>query len=142
MSDPVNRVMSPGSCVLVNEDGVELKVIGVRADVSVVGSVTAVAGGDWRTMGAGGATRTIGAAAWVAATSVIPMSIMFTSAGSGPSSIGLRIGTVGEGSAAMPPVRIDVDTALLGLLESSPLVSADVETLDMRSPLPEKEGRL
>src|ERR1022692_4029468 len=53
MSDPVNRVMSPGSCVLVNDEGVELKVTGLRAEVRVVGSVTAVEGGAWRVIGAG-----------------------------------------------------------------------------------------
>ena len=42
----------------------------------------------------------------------------------------------------MPPVSIDVDTALLGLLESSPPVSVDVEMLgiDMKGPLPEKKA--
>src|ERR1017187_6876106 len=119
MSDPVNRVMSPGSCVLVSDEGVVLKVTGLRAEVRVVGSVTAAAGG----------------AAW---TSVV----MMTGTGPGSCSLGLRVGTVGEGSAAMPPVSIDVDTALLGLLESSPLVSVDVEMLgiDMKGPLPEKKA--
>src|ERR1039458_10536049 len=63
MSDPVNRVMSPGSCVLVSDEGVELNVTGLRAEVRVVGSVTAVEGGAWRMIGAGEGAAA-GAAAW------------------------------------------------------------------------------
>src|ERR1017187_107391 len=69
MSDPVNRVMSPGSCVLVSDEGVVLKVTGLRAEVRVVGSVTAGEGGAWRMIGAGEGAAA-GAAAW---TSVVPL---------------------------------------------------------------------